>query len=94
MLAGFKVWLIRDGTECAYVGRFDERGRITEWTSADAGSDSEPTMLLGEHEARALVSALQGHLPASEPQAKHLDDAITVRDRLLTLVEASHERAR
>jgi len=50
-------------------------------------SPAGPSATLDEQVLKALVEAGSDALPPSSALARHLDDAIGVRDRLLTLVE-------
>lgn len=60
------------------------------WTEhAPETTPAEPTMVLREEVAEAVASALQTFGRPEESTRRHLDDAIKVRDRLLTLVEKS-----
>lgn len=47
----------------------------------------EPTFICPIDVIEALVAAGSDLLPPDRAQGKHLDDAIGVRDRLLTLIE-------
>lgn len=50
---------------------------------------SEPTMELPDVVSKPLAAALADVLPPDRAQGRHLDDAIKVRDRLLSLVESA-----
>lgn len=49
----------------------------------------EPTMRMPLELAGPLAAALADVLPPDRAQGRHLDDAIQVRDRLLSLVESA-----
>lgn len=54
---------------------------------AEGASLGEPTFRLKSETAGLLAEALSDHLPPSAATSKHLADAISVRDRLLSIVE-------
>jgi len=53
----------------------------------------DPTLRLPLDVAEPLAAALSDVLPPDRAQGRHLDDAIAVRDRLLTIVESSARSA-
>jgi hypothetical protein len=58
------------------VEEYDERSR-----------GLEPTLSMPREMLEEIVRAAEGHVHAQDATVRHLDDAIAVRDRLLTLVE-------
>jgi hypothetical protein len=58
--------------------------------SEDALEPVAPTLILPNDFLKAIVDAGNAEAGLTRPdvaQAKHLDDAVTVRDRLLTIIE-------
>lgn len=78
------VWLYeqRDGGVHVYTADGGVR-----WVSAESGERGEPTFRVSEDVREALSAALLGQSMPTDSMARHLKDAIEVRDRLLTLVE-------
>lgn len=67
-----------------------------QWQDEDVPSNGlmpEPSVVLRRDMLEALVAAASDVLPPSGAQSAHLADAITIRDRLLTLVEKGADRA-
>jgi hypothetical protein len=60
-----------------------------EWQVVEDGDKAEPSMTLPGDAWDQLRSQATGSLPPSASMAKHLEDAITVRDRLLDKVAPS-----
>lgn len=59
------------------------------WEAADVvdGELSEPSMTLPSEALEALIRAAEGHVHAQDATVRHLDDAIAIRDRLLSMLE-------
>ena len=64
-------------------------GRVEHFKSYQRGQaiDLIPTFRLRPEVLKALSGALSDFLPPDKAMANHLKDAVTVRDRLLTIVE-------
>jgi hypothetical protein len=78
-----KIWLYEEGGDGVYQHDLDgSHTRIP-----NGASLPEPTLELREDALQVLVAEASGILPPSDATTVHLRDAITVRDRLLTLVE-------
>lgn len=58
-----------------------------EWREVEDATRPEPSLTLPGEVFQALMAEGSDILPPSAAQARHLEDAIKVRDRLLTLVE-------
>lgn len=74
-------------------GEYPARAEV-EWIEfgENAGAQVRPTMTLPSDWLEAIVAAGNaeaGIKPPNTSQADHLADAVTVRDRLLTLIERS-----
>lgn len=81
---GYDVYLYRnrpEGGATIYNLDGSEREVVT------PGDEPEPSFQCDEQVLRGLVEAGSDVLPPSRSMAKHLDDAIGVRDRLLSLIE-------
>lgn len=61
------------------------------WLQQDipAGEEADPSLVLTDELAGALVEALMDYVGPSTAMENHLKDTVKVRDRLLTLVEES-----
>jgi len=88
------VWFF-EGTQPGntHVYRATSDDDLTRWTLEpwDAETGTEPSLVLPDTAAAALAGALSGLLPPDKAMARHLDDAITTRDRLLVLIEQTHQ---
>lgn len=82
---GYEVYLYRNRPEGgATIYNLDGSEREV----VPLGAEGEPSFHCDEQALRGLVEAGSGDvLPPSQAMAKHLNDAIGVRDRLLSLVE-------
>lgn len=80
------VWFYTHGPDGAVV--YDADGSVQERLAVgeDAG---EPSLVISEDALKALISQAGDHLPPSSASDRHLADAISVRDRLLSMVEAN-----
>lgn len=67
------------------VLRFTDDG--PRWMPADPGGRVEPSLRLPAETLHALLAEAEKVIPASHATERHLSDAISVRDRLLALVE-------
>lgn len=82
----YKVWFYLAVETGSRVLRID--GDVREWVEVAPGAVlPEPSLILHEQEARLLAPELLGVLPPDTSMSNHLNDAVKVRDRLLTLVE-------
>lgn len=78
----FAIWFtLRDR-----IVRFDAEGRRTIETF-DPSIQPEPSLVIPGDLLEQLVAAASDVVPPSAALSRHLADAITVRDRLLTMVE-------
>lgn len=77
-----KVWLYDDTPQGIFRLSLDGQ-----FTQVDTGTMPEPTLELREDALQALVAAASEIQPASDATTTHLKDAISVRDRLLALIE-------
>jgi hypothetical protein len=83
---GFDVWVYeRTGEDEVRVAKTLE---LDEWADEPAFAEPLPTVRIRRDVLDALVDAASEHRPPSTEQAKHLDDAIEVRDRLLVMIES------
>jgi hypothetical protein len=80
-----KVYLYAPGPEGTAVFNLD--GTVRETLPLNVRP--EPSALIEDEVLKALMAEASDVLPPSSALAHHLDDAIGVRDRLLTLVEGS-----
>lgn len=78
------IWLWDNAPDGNRVYNLD--GTVRE-TVARYGEDVEPSGTVSRDVIEALVAAGSDFLPPSGAMQRHLDDAISVRDRLLALVE-------
>ncbi len=88
---GYDVYLYRnrpEGGATIYNLDGSEREVVT------PGTEPEPSFHCDEQVLRGLVEAGSDVLPPDAAQAKHLADAVKVRDRLLDLVEHGVKRER
>lgn len=85
------VWLYERATVAGGGGRVLRHlsGDVWEWQEIEEGSTTvvEPTFTLPPGGLQAIVAEAGEVLPPSGQMAKHLDDACTVRDRLLSMLE-------
>jgi len=58
-----------------------------EWVEVVHGARMEPSIVLSDYLAEGIAKALADTIPPSSSMQRHLDDAIKVRDQLLTLVD-------
>ena len=83
------IWL----TDCAgkMHGHYSINGNEleVEWTERRESEvwSEEPTLRLPKEVAEDIIRAMEGHVHAQDATSRHLDDAIAVRDRLLSIVE-------
>jgi hypothetical protein len=83
------IWLYTRDTDGTTIYNIDGSPRET---VAHAGEKPAPSYTFNEDVLRALIAAASDVLPPDRAQARHLADAISVRDRLLTLTEAALTR--
>lgn len=80
-----KVWLYLDGAPVQLL-RLAADGPPTYVAVLD-GETPRPTLTIPRRALEALLREAQGFVPASDATTAHLNDAMSVRDRLLALVE-------
>lgn len=88
---GWDVFVYRHRPGTTELASVDEQGDLQfdrSYPEGRARIDEAPTFFLREDELRALVDAAVEKLPADGSMAAHLKDAQTIRDRLLTMIEA------
>lgn len=78
-----------------WVASVNEETHELDYAEAGHGVDYQPTLLLSEEEIHMLWSALSGQpvRTRGDGALDHLKDTITVRDRLLTMVEKQQDRS-
>lgn len=84
LLDGYDVWFWMESPP--RVLQFAPDGGQV-WEEAVQGRVGPPTLKLPQGALEALLAAAEKVIPASHATERHLLDAITVRDRLLKLVE-------
>lgn len=87
-----KVWFYREGRGrsiiVARITEVGENGRVTiTEEEVDNPFDIAPSMALPWWLLETLVKASSEHVDPEDATREHLKDAITVRDRLLSIVE-------
>lgn len=87
---GYKIYLFTDphptnGMRTQVVG-FNEKGEPT-LQDFENGSIVEPSLHMPQEWVKAMIEEFTGVLPASDATTEHLKDAMTIRDRLLVMVE-------
>lgn len=78
------VWLYTRDTDGITIYNLD--GSVRERLPAGA-KKPEPSFTFGDEVLRVLIAEASDVLPPDRAQAEHLKDTISVRDRLLSLVE-------
>lgn len=81
----FEAWPASSGR--GKVVRLGDGARDVTLEDVPDGALPAPTFSLSDDAFEALIAAGVDYAPPSSAQAAHLQDALTVRDRLLTLVE-------
>jgi hypothetical protein len=82
------VWLFGSSPEGTVI--FNPDGSVRE--TIGGAQRAEPSLTLDGEALKAIIAEGGDHLPPSGAMQRHLDDAIGVRDRLLSLVEERWKR--
>lgn len=80
------VWILDESFDKLYILR--PLGETWKYEPLDEGYTlPEPSLRFGKELFKAFIEAAMGHAAPDPSVVSHLKDAITVRDRLLTIVE-------
>jgi len=77
----YDIWFYTDKLIWYPDGRYE---------SYEQGTEPNPSMTLTGDALEALLAEAEKVIPASHATERHLNDAISVRDKLLALVEKRH----